>query len=237
MNVFIVHAHPEPKSFSAALCSAATEELRLAGHDVRVSDLYACRFNPVASDADFAVRRNPQYLNYALEQRNAQETHSTASDIQAELAKLLWCDLLILNFPVFWCGPPAIMKGWFDRVLLSGAVYGGRRFYDRGGLTGKRALVTATIGGQEHMFERGGIHGPIDEMLRPVLQGTLAYIGMSVLEPFVAWHVPYITSDARVDMLQKYRQQLARIESRRQLSYPSLDDFDGQMRPLENLRP
>lgn len=232
MNVLIVHAHPEPQSFSAAMCLAATEELRLQGHEVRVSDLYACGFNPVASRADFLRRHEPGYLNYALEQRHGQDTGTLAPDIRSELAKLLWSDLLILNFPVYWCSVPAMMKGWFDRVLVSGVVYGGKRFYDRGGLTGKRALVAATIGAQPHMFQRGGIHGPIDEMLRPVLQGTLAYAGMTVLPPFMAWHVPYIAPEARAALLQDYRRHLASIDTCVPLSFPSLDDYDSRLQPL-----
>ena len=70
MNVLIVHAHPEPHSFSAALCATATDHLRAQGHQVRVSDLYAAGFNPVASAEDFGSRQNPDYLTYALEQRH-----------------------------------------------------------------------------------------------------------------------------------------------------------------------
>lgn len=232
MNVFIVHAHPEPQSFSAAMCLAATEQLRQLGHEVRVSDLYVAGFNPVASAADFGTRKNPDYLNYALEQRHAQEAGTLAPDIQAELAKLLWCDLLILNFPIYWCAPPAILKGWIDRVLVSGVVYGGKRFYDRGGLAGKQAMLSVTIGGQAHMFASDGIHGPINDMLKPVLQGALAYTGMTVLPPFVAWHVPYISPEARTAMLQDYRQHLVRLDEATPLVFPSLDQFDSQLRPL-----
>lgn len=232
MNVFIVHAHPEPQSFSAAMCLTATEQLRQLGHEVRVSDLYVAGFNPVASAADFGTRKNPDYLNYALEQRHAQEAGTLAPDIQAELAKLLWCDLLILNFPIYWCAPPAILKGWIDRVLVSGVVYGGKRFYDRGGLAGKQAMLSVTIGGQAHMFASDGIHGPINDMLKPVLQGTLAYTGMTVLPPFVAWHVPYISPEARTAMLQDYRQHLVRLDEATPLVFPSLDQFDSQLRPL-----
>lgn len=232
MNIFIVHAHPEPKSFSASMCSVATEQLRAQGHEVRVSDLYATGFNPVASAADFARRKDPDYLVYALEQRHGHETGTLQPDIQAEVGKLLWCDLLILNFPVFWFSTPAILKGWIDRVLISGLVYGGKRFYDRGGLAGKRAMLSVTIGGQPHMFAQDGIHGPLEDMLRPLLQGTLAYTGLIVLPPFVAWHVPYIDNDARTEILANYRERLARLDELEPLVFPTLDDFDARLYPL-----
>ncbi len=91
MNVLIGHAHPKPKSFSAAMCNAAVEQLRLQGHQLLVSDLYAGGFNPVASAADFAEPKDSGYLSYALEQRHAQKSGALAPDIEAELAKLLWC--------------------------------------------------------------------------------------------------------------------------------------------------
>ncbi|CAM5476969.1 NAD(P)H-dependent oxidoreductase [Eoetvoesiella caeni] len=229
MKVLIVHAHPEPKSFSAALKSTAVEELELQGHQVQVSDLYAMQFNPVASTADFASRSNPNYCVYALEQRHGVESGTIAHDIQAELDKLLWCDLLILNFPIFWFSTPAILKGWIDRVLVSGMVYGGKRFYDRGGLKGKRALVCLTLGGQEHMFGVESIHGPLDIMLRPLLRGTLAYTGMGVLEPFVGWHIPYISQESRLQVLESWRTRLQTLDDEPTLSFPSLDDFDESL--------
>ncbi len=133
MNVLIVHAHPEPQSFTAALRDQARSTLEAQGHQVQVSDLYAMNWNPVASAADFASRDNPDYLVYALEQRLGVKNQSIAADIQAELDKLLWADLLILNFPVFWFSVPAMLKGWIDRVLVSGVCYGGKRFYDQAG--------------------------------------------------------------------------------------------------------
>lgn len=232
MNVFIVHAHPEPRSFCAAMCGTALEHLRAAGHQVLLSDLYAIGFNPVASSADFGQRRNPGYLVYALEQRHGQESGTLAPDVRAEIDKLLWCDLLILNFPVFWFSTPAMLKGWIDRVLVSGLTYGGRRFYDRGGLAGKRAMISITLGGQPHMFGPGGIHGPLDDMLRHLLRGTLAYIGLAVLPPFVAWHVPYIDQDARGAILQHLRERLAGLEAMEPLPSPSLADYDSRLYPL-----
>ena len=69
MNVLIVHAHPEPQSFTAALRDKAVETFQAQGHQVQVSDLYAMNWNPVASADDFGARENPEYLVYALEQR------------------------------------------------------------------------------------------------------------------------------------------------------------------------
>ena len=71
MKVLIVHAHPEPGSFTGAMKQVALETLRGAGHGVRVSDSYEMNFNPVASGADFRARANSSYLVYALEQRHA----------------------------------------------------------------------------------------------------------------------------------------------------------------------
>lgn len=144
VKVFIVGAHPEPQSFNTALRDLSVRVLRRQGHEVEVSDLYAMSFNPVASADDFADRSNPDYLVYALEQRHGYDTGTLAPDILGEIEKLLWCDLLILNFPIFWFSVPAILKGWIDRVLISGLTYGGKRFYDRGGLAGRKAMVTVT---------------------------------------------------------------------------------------------
>ena len=232
MKVLIVHAHPEPQSFTAALRDQAADTFRAQGHEVQVSDLYAMGWNPVASADDFNHRENPEYLVYALEQRLGVKSGSIAPDIQQELDKLLWADLLVLNFPIFWFSAPAMLKGWIDRVLVSGVCYGGKRFYDQGGLAGKRALVTVTIGGREHMFGEGAIHGPLEDMLRPILRGTLAYVGFEVLEPFVAWHVPYISDEARKDFLRSYQQRLEQLSDDLPMNFPRLDQFDEALYPL-----
>lgn len=232
MKVLIVHAHPEPQSFTAALRDQAVSTLQAQGHEVQASDLYAMNWNPVASASDFTSRENPEYLVYALEQRLGVKSQSIAADIQQELDKLLWADLLILNFPIFWFSAPAMLKGWIDRVLVSGVCYGGKRFYDQGGLAGKKALVTVTLGGREHMFGEGAIHGPLEDMLRPILRGTLAYVGFDVLEPFVAWHVPYISAEVRQDFLRSYQQRLEGLADEQPLVFPKLAQFDEALYPL-----
>lgn len=233
MNILIVHAHPEAQSFCTAMKDLAVDTLQQSGHAVQVSDLYAMNWNPVASAADFQQRSNPDYLVYALEQRHAHGQQALADDIASELDKLLWADLVIFNFPLFWCSVPAILKGWIDRVLVSGVCYGGVRFYDRGGLAGKRALLSFTLGGQAHMFaDEAAVHGDWEPMLRPLQRGTLAYAGFSVLPPFPAYHVPYISQQAREEILEQYRDTLQRLDERAPLTFPSLADFDRHLHPL-----
>lgn len=232
MKVHIVHAHPEPQSFCTAMMHRMRIRFESHGHSVTVSDLYAKQFNPVASAADFPERNNPDYLVYALEQRHAQKTNTLPADISEELALLEQCDLLILNFPLYWFSMPAILKGWIDRVFLSGVVYGGRNFYDRGLMKGKKAWLTFTLGGREHMFGEKAVHGELNAMLQPILRGSLGYAGFEVIEPFAAYHVPYISHEARVEMLEQLDAAIENLPSRGRVSYPSLDNYDPQMNPL-----
>lgn len=230
----IVYAHFEPRSFVAAMRDTVADGLSAQGWTTTCSDLYAQGFNPVAQAADFAERRDPNYLVYSLEQRHALEHDALAPDIAAEVAHIRSADLLVLVFPVFWFSMPAILKGWIDRVFLSGLFYGGRRVYDRGGMVGKRALVVTSLGGRGHMFGSGALHGDITTMLRPVLQGSLAYVGYEVLSPFVAYHVPYISHTERSGVLRELRGVLQGLDSHPVLPMPSLLDFDDEFRPLSN---
>ncbi|MEN9930130.1 MAG: hypothetical protein RL604_377 [Pseudomonadota bacterium] len=231
MKIFIVHAHPEPQSFCSAMKDTAVETFQKLGHEVQVSDLHQMKWNPVASGDDFEVRSQPDYLVYALEQRESYKSGQLSPDIQAEIEKLKWCDLLIFNFPMYWFSVPAILKGWIDRVFVSGFCYGGKRFYDQGGLKGKKGLLAFTLGGREHMFGQDKIHGDMQTMLRPILRGSMAYVGLSVLPPFIGWHVPYISDEDRHTLLEEYRSYLTNLDQLDPLTFPSLDDFDEKMMP------
>lgn len=233
MNIFIVHAHPEPQSFTTSMMKAAVEEFTRAGHSVEVSDLYAMNWNPVASAADFGSRKKEDYLVYALEQRYSNEAGTIAPDIAAEIEKIKKADLIILNFPLYWFSVPAILKGWIDRVFVSGFCYGGLRFYDNGGLKGKKAMLSFTLGGREHMFGPDAIHGELEVMLRPLLRGTLAYVGLEVLPFFAGYHIPYLKPEAREQIMQDYKAHLAGIASLAPLRFPKMSDFDEKLYPLK----
>lgn len=234
MNVFIVYAHPEPRSFGRALLDRSVQALSEAGHDVVVSDLYAMGFEPVARGSDFLERRFPDQLQYDREQKQASQRHGFVPEIQAELDKLLACDLLILQFPLWWFSVPAILKGWIDRVFVNGTVYGsgGLRF-DQGGLKGRRAMLTLTTGCYPGMMEPAGLLGERDVVLWHLQHGTFGYSGLQVLQPFVGWGLQYTDEAARRQVLDEYAQRLRGIEQEVPMPRHPMSDFgpDWQLKP------
>ncbi len=95
MNVFIVHAHAEPRSFNGAMFQTAQETLRAAGHAVVTSDLYAMKFDPVSDRRNFITVKNPDYFKQQIEEMHATEVGGFAPDVEAELRKMEGCDLMI----------------------------------------------------------------------------------------------------------------------------------------------
>ncbi|MNC65378.1 Flavodoxin-like fold protein [compost metagenome] len=99
-------------------------------------------------------------------------------------------------------------------------------------MVGKKALLSFTLGGREHMFGDHAIHGSIDDLLLPIQRGTLAYAGFEVLPPFTAYHVPYISHEARQQILLDYQQYLHNLENLPVLDFPKLEQFDDKLYPL-----
>lgn len=227
MKTLIVYAHPEPRSFNAALRDVARDELQAQGHAVEVSDLYAMKFKPAIDREDFSSCYDSENFNVSLEQRHAHAHNGLSPDIRVELEKLQSADLLILHFPLWWFGMPAILKGWIDRVFISGAVYGRSAIFDKGRLKGKRALVCVTTGAPAKAFGPESLNGEMLSLLAPLHQGVLGFTGMTVLPPFVAHHVPYAGPDGRAGLLAQYRAYLNKIDALQPLPMPRLADHPG----------
>lgn len=228
MNVLIVYAHPEPLSFNAALKETAMTVLEEQGHAVRVNDLHAMGFNPVTTGRDFPVRAFPDRLVIPREQSAAHAAGTTAPDIAAEHAKLAWADAVLFQFPLWMYGLPAILKGWFDRVFSEGFVNDPPRgkFFDKGGMAGKRAMLSLTAGGKPGGFAPNGRHGPIDVILWPI-HNALRFQGFDVLPPFVAYDVVRSDDMARRMQLADFRQGLDGLFTGPPLSFHNLDEYDG----------
>jgi NAD(P)H dehydrogenase (quinone) len=211
MHALFVYAHPEPTSFAGALKDIGVEALRAAGHAVEVSDLYAEKFNPVAGRHDFSVVANAERFHYQTEQAHAQETEGFAADLVREQQRFLKADLVVWLYPMWWGGMPAILKGWFDRVLAFGFAYADGRRFDSGFFPRKRGLLCLSTGGTQQRFSTEGVYGEIRMVLWPAQRLMIEYLGMEALEPFVAYGAPRVDHEVRKAYLQQWRARLTEI--------------------------
>ena len=208
MHVLILYAHPEPTSFCGALKDVAVAAIEAAGHTATVSDLYAEGFNPAAGRHDFSGPANPVRFHYQSEQAQAAADESFAEDIAREQARFRQADLVITVFPLWWSGVPAILKGWFDRVLAYGFAYVDGARFTTGFFAEKRGLVCLTTGGTPERFSETGVYGPIETILAPVQKYVFGYLGMQVLPPFIAYAAPRVDEAQRERYLAEWRQRV-----------------------------
>ncbi len=104
MRFLVVFCHPSEDSFSAALFRLTCEVLRKSGHEVKVIDLYREGFNPTMSREEW-----DSYLK---------NTSENILKLKSHVDSLCWANGLVLIFPIWMYGPPAMLKGWLERVWL-----------------------------------------------------------------------------------------------------------------------
>ncbi|MDK1374439.1 MULTISPECIES: NAD(P)H-dependent oxidoreductase [unclassified Sinorhizobium] len=244
MKVLLVFAHPEPRSLNGALRDIAIKELEAQGHEVRMSDLYADRWKSEIDHADFLSLAPDARLKVAKASGEAFATNALTEDVKAEHEKLLWADVLILQFPLWWYSMPAILKGWVDRVYAYGFAYGvgehsdkywGNRFGE-GTFAGKRAMLLVTTGGWEEHYSARGINGPIDDLLFPINHGILFYPGYDVLPPFVAYRVDRLDEASFHAVAERLRERMRTLDSTPPIPYRRQNAGDYVIPSLQ-LRP
>ena len=109
VRTLVVHAHPLQDSFSAAVRDRAVAGLQASGHDIDLLDLYADGFEPGLSLDEW--RAHDQGIG------------AKPDDVKAHALRLRQAQALVLVYPTWWGGPPAILKGWLDRVWVEGIAY------------------------------------------------------------------------------------------------------------------
>ena len=105
MKISVIVAHQNPKSFKNALAEAAVAELKALGHQVTDHDLHAEKFDPLLPFEEVPMKATP------------------APEIAAQSREIAEADGIIVVHPNWWSQPPAILKGWLDRVLRPGVAY------------------------------------------------------------------------------------------------------------------
>ena len=236
MNVLWVSAHPEPRSLNGHLAGEGQRALRAEGHHVEVSDLYAMGWNPVVDAADYAhdpARR----FHVAPAAERAHGDGSQSADIRAEQDKIDRADTIVVQFPLWWFGMPAILKGWFDRVWHLGYAYGHRGpngewiGYGDGLLAGKRAMAVVTLGGPAWSYGERGIHGAVDELLFPLQHGVLFYAGAQVLPPVLIWGADRLGREEGETAAKELGERLLGIPTTEPIAYRAQNggDYDDRL--------
>lgn len=182
MNALLIYAHPNPASFCAAIKNEIVEIAKQKGENLEISDLYEMNFNPVLSGSDFESFQKGEM----------------PADIKAEQDKISKADRIIVVYPVWWTGFPAILKGYFDRVLSYGFAY---KAGDNGIeklLTGKKAAFFTTSGTPFDVYSAMGMH---DAMNKTSNTGVFEFCGIETKLHKYFGAVPYVGDDARKEML------------------------------------
>lgn len=218
MNVLILHAHPEEKSFSSSLKNIAVDHFTSKGDEVVVKDLYKMNFNPVGGRDDFKQINNTDYFNYMKEQMGAFKANTFSDNLQAEIDALVKADFILLNFPLWWSSMPAILKGWFDRVLAFGFAYHPREMkYETGAFRNKKAMCCITTGGSQPQYSAEGEHGDINRLIDHINHNMLYYVGMNVYQPFYAWRAHLSDEATLKGYIEEYKVHLNNLQNAKPL--------------------
>lgn len=235
-----LYAHPRHESFNHRLFRAGARALE-ERFTLATSDLYAQGFDPVLGAQDLGELASTPG-NIAEQAGEAYLRGQAAPDVLTEQQKLADAELLIVQFPLWWYGMPAILKGWFDRVLSAGFAYGDQdpelgvpRRYGDGGLTGRRALVIVTVGEDAGSIGSRGISGDIDALLFPLTHGVLWYVGIDVLELHVVHDADGLDAEAVQREVTRLSDRLRGIGDEPAVPFRRLRD--GDYRGTRALRP
>ena len=159
MNCLVVTSHPISTSLCNQLTQHVTSELSAAGHNVTTEDLYAEGFSPLLS----AEERESYYAN-----------KYDSSQTSEQVNRLENAQALILVFPTWWFGFPAILKGWFDRVWGPGIAFNHSENF--GPITPnldnlEKVLVVTTLG-SPWWVDNLVMRKPVKRIIKTALLGT-----------------------------------------------------------------
>ena len=152
MRLLLVHAHPNPQGFTAAVRDAVLAGAQARGAEARLIDLCAEGFDPRLTAAEWA--------SYA--------TPNLPPDLAAHLAHLHWADTLVFTAPVWWGSVPPVLRGWVDRLFRPGIAFdvaGGRLTPC---LTNIRTMVLVTSTGAPWAYWRLIRRSPERDILRAI---------------------------------------------------------------------
>jgi NAD(P)H dehydrogenase (quinone) len=185
----IILAHPDPESFNAAVAKAYAKAVKGMGHKAVVRDLYALKFDPCLPLTELPWR----------------EDYRAAADLVAEREAVADADVFVFVYPLWFNGPPAILKGWVDRVMSMGFGFSPGPGGTAPSLAGRRLMTFSSSGAPDHWVRGTGAM----EHLRKGFDEHLAGVtGMTVAgHSHFGAITPGIRPDAVKDLLRDVAEQ------------------------------
>ncbi|MBM7865781.1 flavodoxin family protein [Heliobacterium gestii] len=193
MNHLILFAHPNPKSFNAAILETTVTSLEGKGHRVVVRDLYKLNFDPILKGTDFEVFQSGR----------------KPADVEVEHDHIQKADVITMIYPIWWSGMPAILKGYIDRVFSYGFAY---RYNDEGVpvglLAGKNGLIINTQGNTTDYYDSIGMTGAVKLTTDTSIFG---FCGIEPVDHLFFGAVPTVDDATRQGMLKTLRERLDQL--------------------------
>ncbi len=161
MKILLVMAHPDADSLSGQMARLAAARLKAMGHQVQIEDLYGQEFAPALTAQERATYYAPRYV---------------VEGVREQAERLKEAEGLVLVFPTWWFGFPAILKGWFDRVWVPGVAYEhGENFGPIvPGLNRMKRVLAVTSLGAPFWVDRFVMGRPVRRVLKRGLLGSCA---------------------------------------------------------------
>ena len=190
MNILIIYAHPNPKSFNHAILNRTKEKYEKDGDTVIIRDLYEINFNPVLSAKDFIAIQNG----------------NDRQDVLTEQMYIEEADRIIFIFPNWWYGMPAILKGYVDRVFSFGFAYTDDENGDSVGLLiDKKAIFISTSGATIEELEE---QGTLESFKTTIEKGIFNFCGVEVLDHIAFGNVRKVSQEKLDSLLDVLDQRL-----------------------------
>ncbi|MBL42331.1 MAG: hypothetical protein CMM49_06725 [Rhodospirillaceae bacterium] len=238
MNFYIILAHPESKSFNSSIANELRVFLENKGHKVKFNDLYKNNFNPLLSRENFSNQSDTDLVQFPKAQLDSIINNTTSSDIEYEHKNIQWSDIIILQFPLWLYGMPAILKGWCDRVLSEGFAHQPSKnlWFDKSLLNKKKILLSITTNGKRETYSSKGRHGSINIILWPIIN-AFAFSGINIIKPFISFDVIRCGQIQRKSMIEKLKKYTENINNAELVKIHKLNDYETNGLLKNNISP
>jgi len=153
-------------------------------------------------------------LTQAESVRESAERWNSQAGAETERNNVFDCDLLVLVFPMIWCSMPAALKQWVELIFCDQIAHGDTLANSRGCMRGKKALVIAAAEEIECMASTDSVETTMATMLRPLLEGTLNYLGFYVLRPLFIKDMCHLKPLEISEILDRVAQAFSQLDSR-----------------------